>query len=167
MLFIACSNTMITRRVIQPVPTNANANKKKVTDAITYVLIENGFEIKTINESFGLVTTEWREVKNSGNTTANVLGAIAVGLGGGTYTKYSRSMMLQIKTTESGYQITPKVAKISKSSNAFKSDTNQNVEYPTQDSVEGNLVGKIVEEINQLICIEDNYIWEEKQITVN
>ena len=166
-LFImGCTSTITTRNVTQVIPTNKKAEDKKIMDTVNYVLIENGFEIKNINETFGLITTEWREIKDSGDTTANVLGAIAVGLGGGSYTKYSRKMMVQVKIKKEGYQIIPKLVKEAKTNTTFKSNSDKNIFYPDKESNEGKLVIKILKEINGYLEIKNNYEWNEKTITV-
>ena len=105
-MFAGCATTMTTRSVIQPL--SAGIEQKKITEAVTYVLIENGFDLKLVNESMGLITTEWREVKSGADTAANVLGILSAGMGSGSYTSYSRAMMIQVKTANDGYQFTPK-----------------------------------------------------------
>lgn len=168
MLFlIGCTSTITTRNVTQSIPAKKNTESKKIMDTINYVLMENGFEIKNINQSFGVITTEWRGLNDSGDATANVLGVIAVGLGGGSYTKYSRKMMLQVKIKKDGYQIMPKLIKEAKTNTAFKSNSDKNVFYPEEDSKEGRLVIKILKEINGYLEIDNDYKWNEKTITVS
>jgi uncharacterized lipoprotein len=166
----SCVTTITTRSVIQPV--NNDVEKQKLTDAVSYVLMENGFSIKLINESFGIVTSEWRDIKSGEDTAANILGALAVGLAAASgsqntsYTSYSRKMMIEVKTTDNGYQVIPKLARISNKSSVYNNSESSNVTYPDRESKEGQIVIKIVEEINQLLGIPNNYIWEEKVVEV-
>jgi len=168
--FFSCATTITTRSVIQPV--NDGVEKIKLTDAVSYALMENGFSIKLINESFGIVTSEWRDIKSGEDTAANVLGALVVGLAAASgspnssYTSYSRKMMIEVKATDNGYQLIPKLARISNTSSLYNNVEHANVTYPDRNSKEGQIVIKIVEEINQLLGIQNNYIWEEKVVEI-
>ena len=114
-----------------------------------------------INESFGIINTEWRGVKSGADTAMSVFSVLL----SSSATKYSRDLMMQVKLTETGYKLAPKLRRKSKSSGLY-GGSSEEIEYPTQESPEGKLAMKIVEEINDKLGIGNDYIWEEKVITI-
>ena len=163
-LFIGCATTITTRMVTQPAPNTIDT--QTLLDAVTFVLVDNGFDIRMVNQSFGLVTTEWRPVNSGSDTAANILGAFSAGMSGGPMTTYSRVMMFQIQITNAGYTLVPKVMRSAKTSSMYGNSSDQNVEYPSADQPEGQLAEKIIEEINQLLGLPDTYTWGEKTIEI-
>jgi hypothetical protein len=159
LIIAACTTTMTTRTVTQPI--TDGMEMRMFLDAVTATLVQNGFDIKMLNESFGLVSTEWRPVKSGADTAATVLSA----LGSGPMTSYSRGMMIQFQKTDLGYIVTPKLKRMAQSQSLFGT-TQENVDYPTRESGEGKLVEKIIQEVNTLLGLDNTYYWEEKIIEI-
>ncbi len=158
-IMAGCTTTITTRMINQSL-TNT-IEKQKLMDTIGFVLMDNGFDIKMANESFGIINTEWRAIKSGADTALTVFSAFL----DSSMTKYSRDLMMQINLTETGYKLSPKLRRKSKSSGFYGGSTEE-IEYPTQESPEGKLAMKIVEEINDKLGIGNDYIWEEKVITI-
>ena len=155
-ILVGCTTMITTRMIAQP----AQLEAKALLDAASYVLVGNGFDIKLINESFGLLTTEWRPVNSGADTAASVLSV----LGSGPATVYSRVLMIQVQRgADGGYTLTPKIRR--QAQTAFQ--TQENVDYPTPQSAEGQLAEKIIQEINALLGLPNNYHWEEKTIEIS
>jgi len=159
LLIAGCATTMTTRMVTQPVSDQLEI--KKFLDAVSAVLIQNGFDIKMLNESFGIINTDWRPVKSGADTAATIISAF----GSGPMTVYSRVIMIQVQKTPDGYTVTPKLKRMAQSASLFGS-TQENVDYPTRESAEGKLVEKMIQEINALLGMPNTYYWEEKVIDI-
>ena len=157
----SCATTMITRSVSQEYTDKLET--KKTMDAITYVLSNNGFDVKTINDTYGLITTEWRSLDNSlQNIGLTILTASKY-----FSTTYTDSLQLTFNVKETGYTVVPKTMRTSSTSNTWSNtSSNSAATYPTADSIGGKLTTKVMKEINELIGIESDIKWEEKQITV-
>jgi len=164
-VLVSCTTTITTRMVNQPVPNSIDT--KQFLDAVTFVLVNNGFDIKMMNESFGLVNTDWRPVKSKSDTAANVLSALSAGFSGGLMTNYSRVMMIQVQLNDTGYTLTPKLRRQARTSSIYGTSTDENVNYPDADSAEGQLAIRIVQEINGLLNLPNSYHWEEKVIEIS
>ncbi len=162
LIVMGCTTTITTRMINQPISEDT-IERQKLLDTIGFVLIENGFDIKMVNESFGIVNTEWRTVESGVDTALNILSILG---SSSSTTTHSRAMMIQIQITENGYKLSPKLKRISRTRSAFGGSSDDRVDYPTKDSPEGKLAVKILEEINRLLGIENNYLWEEKVITI-
>lgn len=136
---------------------------KKTIDAITYVLSNNGFDVKTINETYGLVTTEWRSLDNA---MAN-LGLTLLTASKYSSTTYTDSLQLTFNVKENGYTVIPKTMRTSYTSNAWtNTQSNSAATYPAADTTGGKLTSKVMKEIDELLGIESDIHWEEKEITV-
>jgi uncharacterized lipoprotein len=160
LVILGCVTTITTRTVSQSVAESIDT--KRFLDAVSYVLTENGFDIKLLNESYGLVNTDWRPVKSGADTAATILSAFSTSQ---SMTVYSRSMMVQVMLTENGYSLTPKLRRTSRSTSML-GGSSENVEYPLPESAEGQLAVKIVQEINRELGLLNNYRWEEKTLQV-
>lgn len=165
-LLLSCATTITTRMVTQLVL--IGDNKKDVLDAITFVLSDNGFDIAMVNETYGICNTAWRPVQSGADTAATILSitASALSRGPSSYSTFSREMMISVQLLENGYKIIPKVKRISSTTSIFATTERDDISYPTQDSAEGKLVNKLITEINQLLHIPDDYVWEEKEISI-
>jgi uncharacterized lipoprotein len=148
---------MINQPVVDPIET------KNFFDTVSYVLIENGFDIKMINETYGIISMEWRPVKSGADTAATILSAFD---SSGSMTSYSRALMVQIQMTDTGYVLAPKLKRMSTTTSGFGRSSQENVDYPTPESHEGKLATKIVEEINIKLGLPNNYMWQEKVIEI-
>lgn len=164
-LFLAgcTTTTIITRSAHQKY--DAGTDKKKIIDAITYTISENGFEVTMLNESYGMVNTNWRKVSSELDNTRNVLSAIG-SIQDGRSSSYSRALSLSFSIKDDGYSVTPKLKKITTTKSYFSSGSTDEIEYPKQDSSEGKLTMKIIQEINAILGIQDDIAWTEKEITV-
>ena len=162
---VGCSTTITTRMVIQP----TSSEKKDTIDAITYVLTDNGFDIAFINENHGLINTTWRPIQSGADTAASVLSALgsAMSHDHSAYSTYSREMMISIQLLEDEYKVIPKLKRKETRTSLWASSSENSIEYPKPDSSEGKLVMKIINEINSLLNIPNDYYWEEKVIDVN
>jgi hypothetical protein len=168
MFFISsCATTIITRMITQN--TKISIEKKNVMDAITYVLSNNGFDVAMMNENYGLVNTNYRKVVSGTDTALSVLSIIAAASSrtATSYSTFAREMMLSFQINDNGYTVVPKVKRTSNTTSAFSTSSQDNVEYPTEDSAEGKLTNKIISEINNLLRIDDNYVWTEKEISIS
>lgn len=162
LVVMGCTTTITTRIINQPISKDT-IERQKLLDTIGFVLIENGFDIKMVNESFGIVNTEWRTVESGADTALNILSILG---SSSSTTTHSRAIMIQVQITENGYKLTPKLKRISRTRSAFGGSSDDRIDYPTKDSHEGKLAVKIVEEINEKLDIVSTYIWEEKTITI-
>ncbi len=162
LMISSCATTMVTRSVRQDY--SDNLETKKTMDAITYVLSNNGFDVKTINDTYGLITTEWRSLDNS----LQNLGLTLLTASKYSSTTYTDSLQLTFNVKETGYTVIPKTMRTSSTSSTWaKTSSNTSAVYPAADSIGGELTTKVMKEINELIGIESNIKWEEKQITVD
>ena len=165
-----CATTITTRMVTQTVPIDEDS--KAIFDVITFVLTNNGFDIAMVNETYGLCNTNWRPVKSGADTAASVLsGAAALasafaGSGSTSFSTYSREMMISVQLVENGYKVIPKLKRITSQKSVFATTESADISYPTQNSGEGKLVNKLIEEINGLLKISNNYVWEEKEVSI-
>lgn len=166
MAVLACTTTITTRLVIQPV--QDATNMKSMTDAITYVLTNNGFDVAFINEKYGLINTNWRPIQSSADTAASVLSIVgaAMSRGPSSYSTFSRDMMISFQLFANEYHVIPKLKHRTNTIGLYGGSSREDVQYPTPDSSEGKLVTKIIGEINGLLKIPDDMQWEEKVITV-
>lgn len=160
----SCSSYIVTRLIRQDFlyESSNNDTKKKTLDAITYVLMSNGFEIDLVNESFGLVNTKWRQITNAGDFVGGIISSVLSD--NGTYNTFEREFSIQIKLTDKGYELLPKMKSITKTNNRYGNTSTDTIIYPDSTSSEGKLAMKIVQEINNLLNIQNNYRWEEKTI---
>jgi len=165
-ILAACTTTIVTRVVIQPVPQATET--KSMIDAITYVLENNGFGVAFINEKYGLVNSDWRPIQSSADTAASVLSAVgsAMSKSGSSYNTYSRDMMISFQLFTTEYRAIPKLKRKTSTTGFFSGSTREDVEYPAADSHEGRLVTKIVGELNHILGVPDEIRWEEKVIHV-
>lgn len=166
-LFLGCATTITTRKITQN--TDIKLGKKEVMDAITLVLFNNGFDVAMMNENYGLINTNYRIVNSGTDTALSVLNIVASSLSHNpsSYSIYSRELMLTFQITNEGYIVIPKVKKIENSSSAFGHSSQDNIEYPVENSAEGKLTDKIITEINKMLGIENSFMWTEKEISVS
>lgn len=165
-LLFGCATrpTILTRSVVQDMEEISNED---FVDTVSYVLTDNGFGIKFLNNKFGIVTTEWRRIKVNLDTTANVLNAVSsVFSEDSDYVHRTSKMMIEVKILDNGYQVVPKIAKLREKDYSSADFENAKVIYPKADTKQGQLVIKIVQEINNLLNISDSFNWREKQITL-
>jgi hypothetical protein len=139
----SCATTITTRMVMQKY--YQKLDNKEILNAITYVLVNNGFDIALMNEKYGLVNTNYRTVVSGTDTALSVVSALASAMSRGpsSYNTFGRELMISIQITEDGYKVIPKVMHVSKTTSMFSTSSNNSVEYPTKDSPEGLLVNKI------------------------
>jgi hypothetical protein len=165
-ILAGCTTTITTRVVIQRV--QDMTDMKSMTDAITYVLTNNGFDVAFINEKYGLINSDWRPIQSSADTAASVLSIVgsAMSRGPSSYSTYSRDMMISFQMFANEYHVIPKLRRKTNTTGFYGGSSRENVEYPTADSNEGKLVTKIVSEINSLLKVADDIQWEEKVVTV-
>ena len=149
----SCTTTITTRVVIQPL--QETVDTKAMTDAITYVLTNNGFDVAFINEKYGLINTNWRPIQSSADTAASVLSALgsALSRGPSSYSTYSRDMMISFQLFANEYHVIPKLKRKTSTTGMFGGSSQEDVEYPPPESNEGKLVIKIITEINDLLKI--------------
>ncbi len=157
---LSCITQITTRSVNQPVVSSIET--KKFCDAVSFVLVDNGFDIKMLNESYGLINTEWRPVSSGADTVSTLFSA----LGEGPMTTYSRAMMIQVRLDEAGYKLTPKIKRMAHTTTLFGGSARETVHYPGPKEAEGKLAEKLVQEINQKLNLPNNYIWQEKVLAV-
>ena len=160
-VLFGCVTAITTRMINQPIADPIET--KNFLDIVSFVLIENGFDIKMLNETYGIISTEWRSVKSGADTAATILSALD---SSSSMTSYSRALMIQIQMTEAGYILTPKLKRMSTTTSGFGGSSREQVDYPTPESPEGKLAVRIVEEINLKLGLPNNYIWEEKVIEI-
>lgn len=160
-VLFGCVTSITTRMINQPVANPIET--KDFFDTVSYVLIENGFDIKMLNETYGIISTDWRTVRSGSDTAATILSALS---SSSSMTSYSRAFMIQIQMTDTGYILTPKLKRMSTTTSGFGGSSQENVDYPKQDSAEGKLATKIVEEINLKLGLPNNYVWQEKVIEI-
>ncbi len=157
---LSCVTQITTRSVNQPV--HGSVEIKKFCDAVSFVLVDNGFDIKMLNESYGLINTEWRPVSSGADTVSTLFSAF----GEGPMTTYSRAMMIQVRLDEVGYKLTPKIKRMAHTTTMFGGSARENVYYPGPKEAEGKLAEKLVQEINQKLDLPNNYVWQEKVLEV-
>ena len=165
-LLFGCATrpTILTRSVVQDMEEISNED---FVDTVSYVLTDNGFGIKFLNNKFGIVITEWRRIKVNLDTTANVLNAVSsVFSEDSDYVHRTSKMMIEVKILDNSYQVVPKIAKLREKDYSSVDFENAKVIYPKPDTKQGQLVIKIVQEINSLLNIPDSFNWREKQITL-
>ena len=165
-LITSCATTITTRMATQNYLSTQST--KETIDAITFVLTDNGFDIAFMNDSYGLVNTNYRKIRSGTDTALTVLSILgaASSRSSSSYSSFEREMMLSIQISDNGYKVIPKMRRITKSYSGFGTSASDYVEYPKSDTPEGQLVNKIIREINLLLGIQDNIVWEEKEISI-
>ncbi len=133
-------------------------DKKSVMDAIVYVLSEHGMSVSMINESFGLIQSDWSQTsdmeKNLGKT-------LALGMLSGANTYFYEYLKIDFKVSENGYIITPHYKQEQqKSNNLLNSSVTAVDKAPLRSSEEAQITIKIVYEINNLLQIDSQVSWE-------
>ena len=156
-LFVGCTTTEYLNK--GNVSFTTETDKKNAMDAIVYVLSEHGITVSMINESFGLIQTDWKQTsdmeKNLGTTI--LLGALA----GGSNTYFYEYLKMDFRVTDTGYTVSPLYKQEQQKRNAFANSSATAVnKAPVKTSEEGQIVLKIVEEINSMLNINGEIIWE-------
>ena len=80
------------------------------------------------------------------------------------YTHHSSKMMVEVKVIDNTYQVIPKIAKLKERDSKSTDFEYAKVIYPKADTQQGQLIAKIVQEINTLLNIPDAFEWREKEI---
>ena len=165
-VLFGCATTIVTRIVIQPV--TGTTDEKAIIDAISYVLINNGFDIAFINENYGFINSAWRPVQSGADTAASVLSIVgsAMSRGPSSYSTYSREMMISFQIFANEYHVIAKLKRKSNTTSVYGGSSREDVEYPTADSSEGKLVAKIIREIDRLLSLADDFQWKEKVVSI-
>lgn len=132
--------------------------KGKMIDTISYVLLSNGFEIADINETYGLVTTSWKDLQTQGKN----IGLTLLTASRYSSTLYSDAVKLTFRITDSGYAVYPKQARISSTSNALVQSSSTNEMTPSENSVAGKLAVKVINEINDMLKQSTEIVWREE-----
>lgn len=122
--------------------------KKTVMDAIVYVLSEHSMAVGMVNESFGLLQSEWTQTSDA---TGKVGKTLALGILG-IKNNFPQYLKIDFKVTENGYTVIPHHRQELPKSNIEKA--------PLAKSDEAKITMKIVEEINALLKIDSQAIWE-------
>lgn len=134
-------------------------NQKKAMDAIVYVLSERGFNIQMINESFGLIESDWKQTSDMAD---NIGTTILVGTLTGSNTYYYTFLKLSFRVTDTGYTVTPLYKQENqKSNNLINSSTTSGNTSPVKTSAEAKLAMEIVDEINSMLKIKGSINWQE------
>lgn len=151
-LFVSCATQSVYRASL---PLSESTEIQSTMDAISYVLYENGFEIKQINPAFGIIETEYKDM---GLTDIGMTFAVAALTGNAA--NYQNMIRLSFKVSADSYSVTPRYVKrsvVSSWTTAKTTDTEQELKF---DSEIGKKVVSIVEEINALIGITGEIQWE-------
>lgn len=134
-------------------------NQKKAMDAIVYVLSERGFNIQMVNESFGLIESDWKQTSDMAD---NIGTTILVGTLTGSNTYYYKFLKLNFRVTDTGYTVTPLYKQENqKSNNLVNSSTTSGNTSPVKTSPEAKLAMEIVDEINSMLKIKGAINWQE------
>ena len=127
-------------------------------DTIVYVLSEHGFGIQMINESFGLIESDWKQTSDIAD---NIGTTILIGALSGSNTYYNRFIKLNFRVTETGYTVTPlSTTESQKSNSLINSSTTSGAKAPTKTSDEGKFAIAIVDEINSMLKIHGSINWQ-------
>jgi hypothetical protein len=165
LVFSSCTTANLTTRYIA-MDYEQKFEQKDIIDAITYVLVNNRFEIETINETYGLVTTKWKDLGNlNENLGKSLVLSMLKTLGGGPTTTimFRDAVMLTFRLSENKYVVFPQQSSISSESSIFKSNESTSTAFsPTEESSIGQLVNKIITEINNLLGLSVEIIWEKE-----
>ena len=133
-------------------------DQKTAMDAVVCILSEHGFGIEKINESFGLIETEWKQTSDLAD---NMGKTILIGALSGSNTYYYQYMKLNFRITETGYTVTPlSRTESQKSNNLMNSSTTTGGKAPTKTSDEAKIAIAIVEEINSLLKVNGSINWQ-------
>ena len=138
-----------------------SVDKQKTMDAIVYVLSENSVGITMVNESFGLIQSDWKQISDMSDNIGRTL-ALAFASGGGN-TYFSEYVKLDFRITDKGYSVTPLYRQNSERQTAFATSNTASDRAPTKEGKDGQFVLKIVDEINALLNIEGEVIWTTKE----
>ena len=115
-------------------------DQKTTMDTIVYVLSEHGFGIQMINESFGLIESDWKQTSDIAD---------------------NRYLKLNFRVTETGFTVSPLSNTESQKSNSLlTSSTTSGAKAPTKTSDEGKFTIAIVDEINSMLKVSGSIIWQ-------
>lgn len=155
-LFISCTTTEYLNK--GNISFSSEIDKKTAMDAIIYVLSEHGFGVQMVNESFGLIQSDWKQTSDMKD---NIGTTILLGTLSGSNTYFYEYLKMDFRVTETGYTVTPLYKQEQqKSNNIFNSSTTTLNQAPGKSSDEGKIVIQIVEEINSILNVNGEIIWE-------
>lgn len=155
-LFISCTTTEYLNK--GNVSFSSEIDKKSAMDAIVYVLSEHSIGVQIVNESFGLIQSDWKQTSDMADNigTTLLLGALS-----GSNTYYYEYLKMDFRVTETGYTVSPLYKQEQqKSNNLFNSSTTAVNKAPVKTSDEAKVVMKIVDEINSILNVNGEIIWE-------
>ncbi len=133
-------------------------DQKTAMDGIVYVLTEHGFGIQMVNESFGLIESDW---KQTSDISDNIGATILAGTLTGSNTYYNEFLKLNFRVTGKGYTVTPLYKQEQQKSNIIaNTSTTNGAKAPVKTSDEGKFTMALVEEINALLDINGSINWE-------
>lgn len=136
----------------------SDIDQKSAMDAIVYVLTEHGFGVQMVNESFGLIESDWKQTSDMSD---NIGMSILTGTLTGSNTYYYEFLKLNFRVTENGYTVTPLYKQEQqKSNNLFNSSTTAGTKAPVKTSDEGKFTMEIVDEINSMLKIKGSINWQ-------
>lgn len=133
-------------------------DQKSAMDAIVYVLTEHGFGVQMINESFGIIESDWKQTSDMSD---NIGMSILAGTLTGSNTYYYEYLKLNFRVTENGYTVTPLYRQDQqKSNNLLNSSTTAVNKAPVKTSDEGKFTMEIVDEINSMLKVQGQIDWQ-------
>lgn len=156
LLAAGCTTLNVTKFI--EIDYQKEVDKGAVIDAISYVLLDNGFEIENINETYGMITTGWKDL----HTETRNIGLTLLTASKYSSTLYSDAVKLTFRLTESGYTVYPKQSRISSTSNSLVRSSSSNELTPQENSIAGKLTSKVISEINELIDQPTQIVWQEE-----
>ena len=132
--------------------------QKTAMDTIVYVLSEHGFGVQMINESFGLIESDWKQTSDLAD---NIGTTILLGTLSGSNTYFNEFLKLNFRVTEDGYTVTPLYKQEQQKSNRLaNTSTTSGAKAPVKTSDEGKFTIALVEEINSMLKIKGSINWQ-------
>ncbi|MGD1816073.1 MAG: hypothetical protein ACPKNR_03485 [Pleomorphochaeta sp.] len=155
-LFFTIGCTTINTSKYIPITYKIQTDKEVLIDIINYSLIDNGFEIESINEKDGIITTKWKDLRTSENTNNELLTLLSL-----YQYYYTDALKLSFKINNKGFTVYPNQAKLESTSHSFLYYHTTNTKTPKEYSVAGEMTNKIITQINEMLGKTTYFIWEE------
>ena len=155
-LFTSCLTTNFIEK--GTVNYSEDLDKSKVMDGILLVLMENNINVKNANKDFGLIETEW--IKTS-DIADNVGMSILLGSLSSSMSFYEYYVKLNFRVTDNLYYVIPSKKEIEDGSSIFSSQK-ENFWPVREDSEEAEIVKKILADINNVLNIKGETVWDIK-----
>lgn len=128
-----------------------------VLNGIITVLSEKNITISNANKDFGLIETDWVKVSDIQDNVGTSIGLAM--LTGAPTTMYETYFKINFRITDDKYYVIPS-GKTTEDTGGLFASKKDNVYFIQEKSDQASVVKEIVNEINELLDIQGEVLWE-------